>query len=329
MTLAAALIYWIIVAIWLTVLTVVVVSYVRDSRGLGTTRLLLALMAVDTARNILENVYFGLYFGARYEIFPAIFAQVLGAPVLLIVPKLANVVAGCVVLGLMLGRWLPAAIHERRQSDQTMADLRKFASVDGMTGLFNKRHFELLAAAEWERFGRYGRPLTLLMVDIDFFKSVNDQYGHDVGDRLIVQIANACRDQKRKSDIVARLGGEEFALLLPETELAAGAVVAERLRDSISRHVLALLDDNIAVTVSIGVSEAREGNSLAELLKHADTALYEAKRNGRNQVRLFDVTTAFGAAAGPAESALTDLLHLPPARGAQIIDPMESGAGIS
>jgi len=284
MNMAAALIYWIIVPIWLTVLATVLIYYIRDPRAFGTTRLLLAVIAIDTCRNVVENVYFGLYFGARYELFPPGFAEVLGNPFLLIVPKLANVAAGCVVLGLMLGRWLPAAIGERRGMDQTANDLRKMAAVDGMTGLFNRRHFDSLAAAEWERFRRYRRPLSLLMVDIDFFKSVNDRYGHGVGDRVIIQIANAFRDQQRKSDIVARLGGEEFALLLPETELEAAAIVAERLRDMVSRHVLALPDDNIAVTISIGVSEAREGMTLGDMLNEADKALYEAKERGRNRV---------------------------------------------
>jgi diguanylate cyclase (GGDEF)-like protein len=146
----------------------------------------------------------------------------------------------------------------------------------------------VLAEAEWDRFRRHERPLSLLMIDIDHFKSINDRFGHDVGDRLIVQINNACRDQKRKSDIVARLGGEEFALLLPETPLEAAQIAAERLRDAISRNVLALPDSDIAVTASVGISSALEGGSLKTLLKHADLALYQAKRDGRNRVCAFD-----------------------------------------
>jgi diguanylate cyclase (GGDEF)-like protein len=184
----------------------------------------------------------------------------------------------------MLGRWLPAAIRERRTTDETADELRKIAAVDGMTGLFNRRHFDALASAEWERSRRHRRPLSVLMVDIDGFKSINDRYGHHVGDRVIVQIANACRDHRRPSDVVARLGGEEFALLLPETDLEAAVIVAERLRDVISRNVLAVPDANIAVTVSIGASTARAGKTLDDILNEADKALYEAKGAGRNRV---------------------------------------------
>ena len=108
---------------------------------------------------------------------------------------------------------------------------------------------------------------------------------------MIGQIANACRDQKRNTDIVARLGGEEFALLLPETGLDLAGRLAEGLRDVISRHVLALPDENVSVTVSIGVSEARDARTLEELFKHADIALYAAKRQGRNRVSLYKETT--------------------------------------
>jgi diguanylate cyclase (GGDEF)-like protein len=211
---------------------------------------------------------------------------------LLILPKLANVAAGCVVLGLLLWRWLPAAITERSRLDETATELRRIAAVDGMTGLFNRRHFDALAAAEWERFRLHRRPLSLLLVDIDFFKSVNDRHGHGVGDRVIIQVADACKDQERKSDIVARFGGEEFALLLPDTEIRAAVAAAERLRDMVSRHVLALPDENVAVTVSIGVAEAREGSALDAMLAEADRALYQAKRAGRNRVRCHDAGIA-------------------------------------
>lgn len=293
MNMAAALIYWVIVFMWLTVLATVVTFYLRNSRGFGTTRLLLAVLAIDTSRNIVENIYFGFYFGARYQIFPLAIADVLGNPFLLIIPKLLNVLAACVVLGLLFGRWLPAAIRERRNMDETADDLRKMAAVDGMTGLFNRRHFNSLAATEWERFRRYRRPLAILMLDIDFFKSINDRYGHGVGDRVLIQVANACRDQQRKSDIAARLGGEEFALLLPETNLQAAIIVAERLRDTVSRNVLALPDGDISVTISVGVSAAREGIALEDMLSEADRALYEAKGSGRNRVR------SIGAEAAP------------------------------
>src|SRR5665213_536878 len=120
MTLVASLIYWAIVALWLAVLATVVASYLRNPRAFGGTRLLLAVLAIDTIRNIVENVYFGLYFGAQYGLFPGAIVGVLGSPQLLIIPKVSNVGAACVVLGLLLRRWLPMALRERADADNEM-----------------------------------------------------------------------------------------------------------------------------------------------------------------------------------------------------------------
>jgi signal transduction histidine kinase len=113
MNAAAAMIYWVVVAVWLTVLGTIAFFYVRNPQTFGTTRLLLAVLSVDTFRNVFENVYFGIYFGAQYGIFSAKLAGVLGLPILLIIPKLLNFVAGSIVLGLLLLRWLPLAVEER------------------------------------------------------------------------------------------------------------------------------------------------------------------------------------------------------------------------
>jgi signal transduction histidine kinase len=129
MTLAAALIYWVIVALWLTVLVTLVVFYVRNPRAFGTTRLLLAVVAIDTSRNVIENAYFGIYFGGQYGIFPAAVVNVLGEPILLILPKIINVIAGCVVLGLLLLRWLPSAVKERREVEKSAEDARRLSGM--------------------------------------------------------------------------------------------------------------------------------------------------------------------------------------------------------
>src|SRR5665213_3796253 len=113
MKIAAALIYWAIVSLWLAVLATVIVSFMRNPRTFGATRLLLLVVAIDTVRNIVENLYFGLYFGAQYGLFPGEIVGVLGNPSLLIIPKIINVAAACVVLGLLLHRWLPTALQER------------------------------------------------------------------------------------------------------------------------------------------------------------------------------------------------------------------------
>src|ERR1700722_17744090 len=117
--------------------------------------------------------------------------------------------------------------------------------MDGLTSLFNRRHFEELARAEWARFQRYGRPLSLLVIDVDKFKSINDRFGHEAGDLVLKAIADDCNAIRRETDIAARLGGEEFVLLLPETNEAAAAMVAERLRKQIDNHSRVFLGEKI------------------------------------------------------------------------------------
>jgi hypothetical protein len=145
------LIYWVIVALWLTILGTIIFFYVRNPHTFGTTRLLLA---VDAFRNILENIYFGLYFGSVYEVLPSQLAAVMGHPVLLILRKFLNVAAGSVVLCLLLWRWLPLAVTERSQTEQRASDLETLAAVDFLTGVYNRRHFETLARAELARCQR-------------------------------------------------------------------------------------------------------------------------------------------------------------------------------
>src|SRR5262245_18475024 len=134
MTWAAILIYWVIVAVWESVLGVVLYFFLRDPRMFGTTRVLLAVIAIDTVRNIVENVYFGLYFGSRLGAFPAEIATVLGEPVLLLVPKVLNVIAGVVVLSILLLHWLPRAMVERRDADERAAHLGVLAATVPLTG---------------------------------------------------------------------------------------------------------------------------------------------------------------------------------------------------
>jgi diguanylate cyclase (GGDEF)-like protein len=285
MHLLAALIYWVIVALWLGVLVSVLFYYWRNPRIFGTTRLLLLVIALDTCRNIVENAYFGLFFGSQYGLLPPAIADVLGNPALLILPKLANVAAGCFVIGLLLMRWLPKAVRERWNSERLSAGLALLATTDVLTSVFNRRHFETLARGEWARFQRYGRPLSILALDVDNFKSINDRFGHDAGDLVLKAIADDCSLMRRDTDIVARVGGEEFVLLLPETTEAAAEVVAERLRKQIEEHSRVFSGEDTRLSVSIGVAGATlDMPSFETMLKRADEALYEAKRAGRNRV---------------------------------------------
>ena len=164
-------------------------------------------------------------------------------------------------------------------------ELQLLATTDGMTGTYNRRHFMTLADLEWNKAHRYERPLSLLMLDIDHFKSINDTYGHDAGDRVIIQLANLVGSCKRAPDVLARIGGEEFALLLPETELLHAHILAERLRVEVANHPLAVADHTITATVSIGIAtKSPQMLGVTQLMSIADKALYDAKREGRNRV---------------------------------------------
>ncbi len=175
--------------------------------------------------------------------------------------------------------------------------LEKLATIDSMSGLYNRRHFLALAEAEWSRFQRHHRPLSMLMVDIDHFKLVNDRYGHAVGDEAIASIAGACQQTKRGADIVGRLGGEEFAILLPETDQTQAWVLAERLREKVAGHVQSVQGIQFNLTISIGVAEAALSMPGVEtLLRASDRALYRAKAEGRNRTALWSQIGALNAA---------------------------------
>ena len=162
--------------------------------------------------------------------------------------------------------------------------LERLATTDPLTGLYNRRHFLDALDAEWSRFQRYYRSVSVLMLDIDHFKSVNDRYGHAVGDEAIKAVAAACNQGKRKSDLVGRIGGEEFAVLLPETSLSRAKLVAERIRKRAMAIRLNAHQVQFAVTVSIGIAEASVSMSgIDALMGAADQALYQAKDEGRNR----------------------------------------------
>jgi diguanylate cyclase (GGDEF)-like protein len=176
-----------------------------------------------------------------------------------------------------------------RQADA----LERLACIDAMTGLNNRRHFMVLAEIEWSRFKRYGRPLALLLMDIDFFKSINDKYGHDVGDEVIRSVGEALQTHKRTSDIAGRFGGEEFVVMLPEATLDSALAAGERFRQLIADNVVSAGQHRIPVTISVGASVCRgDTQGIDELLKEADIALYQAKASGRNRVCRFDGTGA-------------------------------------
>jgi diguanylate cyclase (GGDEF)-like protein/PAS domain S-box-containing protein len=415
MSLAAALIYWAIVALWLAVLTTVIVSYIKNPRTFGATRLLLAVVAIDTVRNIIENLYFGLYFGAQYGLFPGAIVGVLGNPQLLIIPKLINVAAACVVLGLLLWRWLPTALRERAHVEEEMretsdalkqeaeerrrlfetsldlilitdrqgnflrvspsslailgyspdemvghnavefiypGDLEKtraemrLARAGRLTRNFETRYFhrdgrivtlawsgvwsepeqkhfffgrdmtERNAAEEQLRYlahcdqltglpnrvslqrdlndfinqglGSNCRPTSIVMLDLDGFKDINNTLGHSTGDQLLQEVAQRLTAIGDRNGLVYRFGGDEFVVILPncgDPREVIGIVnlILKRLgeRFEISDHRLF-----IRATAGIAIAPA-DGSNVEDLIANADLALYDAKAAGGHTYRLF------------------------------------------
>ena len=175
-------------------------------------------------------------------------------------------------------------ITERKRMGQ---ELQRLATLDPLTGWFNRRHFFAIATQELERSQRYHRPLVLLMLDLDHFKPINDTYGHTVGDQVLQAVVKTLRAGLRQVDLSGRYGGEEFVVLLPETEPSTARVVADRLCAAVAAAPVATDRGPVAVTISIGVASlvTDERLTLEQLLDRADQALFAAKQAGRNQVR--------------------------------------------
>ena len=163
--------------------------------------------------------------------------------------------------------------------------LRKQVVTDPLTGLFNVRHFRKSLEHELERTRRTGMTTALIMVDLDHFKNINDTWGHESGNQVLQTVAQLLQDQTRKLDICCRYGGEEFAVILPSTELMLARQVAERCLNSLRETVIPLDETDLQVTASIGVAVADNSAQTTEsLIENADECMYEAKRGGRNQV---------------------------------------------
>lgn len=163
--------------------------------------------------------------------------------------------------------------------------VNELARTDDLTGVANRREFMRVATAELERHRRSDRGLAVLVLDLDHFKRVNDEHGHAVGDEVLVQFARRCVTSMRAVDVVARIGGEEFAVLMPEADADAAAAAAERIRATIEADPMQTEAGPVAVTVTIGVAGfAAADLDLSNLLRRADQALYDGKADGRNRV---------------------------------------------
>jgi len=185
-----------------------------------------------------------------------------------------------------LPKELFSRIKKELQIQDMLNELKLLASTDPMTKLYNRRYFSKISQHSLDLAKREKKALSLIMIDIDKFKNVNDTYGHHIGDEVIIHLANQIRSRKRKSDISARFGGEEFVILLPNTNIDGAKIVAENLRKSIEDAIVICDGTTVHYTISLGVSQIDldANQNIEDGLKNADDALYEAKEAGRNRV---------------------------------------------
>jgi diguanylate cyclase (GGDEF)-like protein len=172
-----------------------------------------------------------------------------------------------------------------REVERKNAELEKMIITDGLTKLYNHQHLYDQLDNEVKKAKRYGRALSIIMFDIDDFKKVNDSYGHQVGDTVLVKIARELRESVRDVDMVGRYGGEEFLVILPETGLENAHLLADRIRQKISALKYGL---DSKITISGGVAELREDDDVQDIVGSADKLLYRAKQAGKNRVEKFN-----------------------------------------
>lgn len=185
-------------------------------------------------------------------------------------------------------RYFAAIMRDISESKKTEEELLRLAATDPLTGALNRREFAQLAEREALRSNRYHHPLSLLMLDLDYFKRLNDTYGHSAGDKVLQRFTTLCVNALRNVDIFGRWGGEEFVALLPETDIDGAAVIGERLRKLIADSVLIYHDHKINFTVSVGVAQYKDSESAIDgPLSRADSAVYDAKKAGRNRISVF------------------------------------------
>ncbi len=176
-------------------------------------------------------------------------------------------------------------LRYKKQYDEMV----KLSVIDSLTHVYNRRYFQHRLMDEFERGRRYDREFCCVIIDVDHFKDVNDTYGHPVGDDVLRHVAAILRRNIRAADVLCRYGGDEFGLVLPETNFPGAFVTAERVRRIVEKTVFNKSDNPISITLSVGISSLIEGGALGmdELVTQADVALYQAKRGGRNQISFY------------------------------------------
>ncbi|MBU6475490.1 MAG: GGDEF domain-containing protein [Alphaproteobacteria bacterium] len=181
-----------------------------------------------------------------------------------------------------------AVVRDISEDKRTEDELMRLAATDPLTGAFNRREFKALADEESLRANRYNRPLSIMMLDLDHFKRLNDTYGHAAGDKALQRFTTLCCNALRTIDIFGRWGGEEFVTLLPETDAEGAVIIAERLRKLVNQSLLVFNEHKISITASIGIAQYRAGELTVEgPLSRADSAVYDAKKAGRNRISVY------------------------------------------
>jgi diguanylate cyclase (GGDEF)-like protein len=185
----------------------------------------------------------------------------------------------------MVARQAGIAIQNARRYEEA----KHLATHDSLTGVYTRHHFFELAHREYERSLRYQRPLALIMLDLDGLKQINDEYGHQAGDQALQVLAQICKSALRQVDLIGRYGGDEFIILLPETELMKAVRAAERVRERANQAVIQNHQGAVRISVSLGVAALESDvESFEALVDRADQAQYAAKENGKNQVRIWE-----------------------------------------
>lgn len=212
---------------------------------------------------------------------------------------LGGAILGLSAVLMLAAFWFARALNA---SLAAQSHLEQLASIDGLTGLLNRRAFDEHVSREWKRSVRSGRPMSLLMLDVDFFKAFNDRYGHGRGDLALIAVAGAIKSAlRRPGDLAARFGGEEFVIVLADTDLDGACRVADAVRRAVMRlHIPHAMSDHRLLTVSIGAAERtkrQDNDTVEKLIRRADTALYEAKGQGRNTVCSSSAEEATGSAS--------------------------------
>lgn len=201
-------------------------------------------------------------------------------------PPLQAGIAMWVNIVLVFGMFYAMAAYYRVRVVDAERRLLEMATIDPLTGLANRAQFQVRAASELSRMQRSGEPVALMLADVDFFKRINDEFGHDAGDKVLVRLAAVLREGLRDCDVLARWGGEEFLALLPACDSRGAYDVAERLRQAVAGAHVDIGGRALEVTMSFGIAEVDADHDLLAATTRADRALYRSKREGRNRVTI-------------------------------------------